>query len=591
MSYVVLRAIFLVSIAIHFLTGFLRGEDLDVKKLLPATTVVYVEVQPLGSVLEHTFIENLKGTAAFKKLWRSPNVLKMRAGLTLFEFSIGDSVDSLARNLAAGGLHLAVDKSTDGVVLLANTTSQEWLEEYLQKLAKLARDDAKSKKQPDPVREADYRGIHGYQFQKMIIGNMGSVLMVTNKEELGKNILDRHLDSKQDHLLSNPRFQKAWHEPQPEGKESESARMAKAFLDIDVLRQAGVAKDLLMEKAKEFPVELILGGVLASLPQTSFAVGELRMSEARLSTRLSIPYDRQWTQQTRTYFVGSEGDGYASNLVDGNELMASVIGYRDIAELWRRAGDLFDQKVNDQLAQADSTLTTLFSGKDFGTDILGAIEPQIQLIAAEQTFEKNSVPSIQLPSFGIVAKLKDPTMQKGLKRTFQSFIGFLNVAGSMEGNPQLDLESETMDAKQIHSAIYLQDSDKKYENGLPIQFNFSPTLAFDGDLVMITSTKALSKQAAKLTGQIGNDHESKSNDSKSNTVMNVDLRAVQRMLEANRQQMISQNMLEKGHTKSEAESEIDTLLQLLSLISKLSASLQFNEFVRLDANLDLNTGR
>jgi hypothetical protein len=227
---------------------------------------------------------------------------------------------------------------------------------------KLARDDATSKKQPDPILEADYRGIHGYEFQKMIVGNIGSILIVTNKGELGKSILDRHLDSKQDSLLDNQRFQKAWSEPLPSNHEVVSARMLKAFVDIDALRQAGIAKDLLREKNKEFPVELILGGVLASLSRTPFATGELRLSNTRLAAHMSSPYEKQWTQESRTFFVGPESNGYASNLVEGQGVMASVSAYRDIAELWRRAGDLFDQKVNDQLAQADSTLTTLFSG-------------------------------------------------------------------------------------------------------------------------------------------------------------------------------------------------------------------------------------
>ncbi len=584
MRFLLLRALQLLAFAILLPTEFLQAEDLDVKRMLPSSTVVYVEVQSLKSVLEHPFTKTLQGTPAFKKLWRSPNVMKLRGGLTLFELAIGDKVDQLVKNATANGFHLAVDKKTEGAVLLANTTSQEWIEDYLLKIAKLARADAKSKKQTDPIREADYRGIHGYEFQQLIIGNIGPILIVTNKSELGKSIIDRHLDSMDDSLFSKPHFRQAWEQRGLTRKDEESDGLARAFVDIDALRQAGVAKDLLMGKAKDFAGELILGGVLASLQKTSFATGELRTIENQLCAQLSIPYEKQWNEATRSFFVGPQSSGYAATLVDSAGMMASLNAYRNVSEMWCRAGDLFDQKVNDQLAQADNTLTTLFSGKDFGTDILGAIEPQIQLIASEQTFDKLNAPSIQLPSFGLVAKLKDPMMQKGLKRIFQSFIGFLNVAGAMEGNPQLDLESETIGGKQIYYATYLQDSDKKYENGLPIQFNFSPTLAFDGDLVMITSTNSLSKQM-KLNAT-PNDVDGP----RRNTVLSVDMRAILRTLLANRQQLISQNMLEKGHTKSEAEMEIETLLQLLALIRTFDASLQFNEYVNLSLNLDLETG-
>ncbi len=67
-------------------------------------------------------------------------------------------------------------------------------------------------------------------------------------------------------------------------------------------------------------------------------------------------------------------------------------------------------------------------------------------------------------------------MRRELKRTFQSLIGFLNIVGAMEGQPQLELMSETKSERdsQFYWAEYLLDTDKKYDNGLPIQFNFQP---------------------------------------------------------------------------------------------------------------------
>jgi len=563
------------------------ADDLDVRKLLPASTAVYVEAKSLESVLEHPFSKSLQESNAFKKLWRSPDVMKLRGGLTLFEFAVGDKVELVIKSLTANGLHLAVDKKTEGVVLVACTESQEWLDEYLQKLVKIARADAKSKNQPDPIREAEYRGIRGYEFQKMIVGSIGSMLIVTNKGELCKSVIDRHLDSKNDHLLSNPLFQLAWKSKTEPSLPNATQQVAKAFVDLDTLRQVGVAKDLLTGKAQDFAGELILGGVLASMQKTSFAIAELSLGETKLSMQVRVPHEQEWTGESRSFFVGPKGTGYASPLVEGSGMMASLIAYRNLSELWHRAGDLFDEKVNGELAQADNTLTTLFSGKDFGTDILGAIEPQIQLIASEQAFEPSNTPAIQLPSFGLVAKLKDPMMKKELKRTFQSFIGFLNVAGAMEGNPQLDLDSETIDGKQIYTAMYLRETDKKYDNGLPIQFNFSPSLAFEGNLVIVASTNALAKQAtSKSTKQ-----NEVIAEAKNNTALNVDFGALKHTLEANRLQLISQNMLEKGHSKLEAEKEIETLLGLLSLLRNGTAALKFDDHVRLRLDLEIHADR
>ena len=580
-------AIFLIIFVRPLPIRFAGADEPVVRKMLPATTAIYVEVKSLESVLEHPLSKTLQDSTAFKKLWRSPEVMKLRGGLVLFEFAIGDKVDSLAKNLTANGFHFAVDKTTEGAVLLACTESQEWIEEYLQKLVKLARADANSKNQPDPIREVEYRGIRAYEFQKVIVGSIGSILLVTNKKELGKSIIDRHLDSTDDHLLSNSLFQRAWtSNAQHELKNSEES-IVKAFIDLDTLRNAGVAKDLLMGKSWDFAGELILGGVLASIQKTSFAAGELFLAENKLSMQLRIPHLREWTEKSRTFFVGPMGNGHASSLIDSSGWMASLIAYRNLTELWLRAGDLFNEQVNDQLAQADNTLTTLFSGKDFGKDILGAIEPQIQLLVTEQKFEPSYAPAIQLPSVGLVAKLKDPRMKNELKRTFQSFIGFLNVTGAMQGNPQLDLDSESIEGKQIYTATYIREGDKQYENGLPIQFNFSPTLAFDGDLVFIASTNTLVKKVA-INSTKQNEAETLA---KNNTVLEVNFKSLQNVLEANRRQLVSQNMLEKGHSKSEAEKETDTWISLLSLLRTGTAVLRFDDHVHLKFELEINSDR
>ena len=67
------------------------ASELDARKLLPSSTVIYLEGKSLESVLEHPFARMIQTTKAFKKLWRSPDVMKVRGGLTLFEFAQNSS--------------------------------------------------------------------------------------------------------------------------------------------------------------------------------------------------------------------------------------------------------------------------------------------------------------------------------------------------------------------------------------------------------------------------------------------------------------------------------------------------------------------
>jgi hypothetical protein len=310
------------------------------------------------------------------------------------------------------------------------------------------------------------------------------------------------------------------------------------------------------------------------------------MEPTALNAEFTVPTEVEWFGEARQHYVGPKASGRALPPIELEGSIAALSTYRNISEMWLRAGDLFDQRVNDQLAQADNTLTTLFSGKDFGEDILGAMEPEIRMILTPQAGAAEGLaPAVKLPAFAMVAKLKQPeAMRKELKRIFQSFIGFLNVVGAMEGNPQLDLSSENKDSNPIHWAEYVADADRKYENGWPIQFNFSPAVAFSGDYVIISSTVDLARRLAECELNVG--PESKQSLGQANTVLEVDVQAVRDALELNRHALIAQNMLEKGHSRLEASKEIETLMSILELIDRARVDLTFSDLSSLQLRVD-----
>jgi hypothetical protein len=69
--------------------------------------------------------------------------------------------------------------------------------------------------------------------------------------------------------------------------------------------------------------------------------------------------------------------------------------------------------------------------------------------------------------------------------------------------------------------------------------------------------------------------------------MELDLAMIRDVLLDNRDQLITQNMLEKGHSKKEAQGEVDVLLGLMQLLGSASAQLSFDERVRLNIQVDL----
>ncbi len=565
----------------------LETKDNDPLSWMPASTLVYLKLEPIGSLLSHPLRTRIQSDETVQGLWKSEPLKELRGGIAVSELVLGAKIETLARDLTKFGAHLCINDQGE-MVLLARTRSERWLKDYVQKIVTLARGES-NKNKPGKVSETTYRGIRGYEVNKLIVAQMDDWLLVANKPEIAKATVDQMLDKNKESLDASLFYQRAKEfaerfDSNPKGS------IATVYLDMDNIRKAkaGWAKKIFSNKPREFVAELLFGGLLATLDQSPMTIGRLALNESGANMEFLSPSQPEWFAETREFYVGPNSKGVAERAWKIHQGLASLSTYRNLSELWLRAGDLFDQKVNDQLAQADNTLTTLFSGRDFGTDILGALEPQLQIVSASQSFPNALKPSIRLPSFALIGKLKEPeSMQRDLKRIFQSFVGFLNVAGAMEGQPQLDLESEIVGDAKIYWAEYVVDKDRKYENGLPVPFNFSPSVAFLGDRVVVSSTSALARQLISEMANPSSNHEPSLMSPQLNTSMELDLAMIRDVLLDNRDQLITQNMLEKGHSKKEAQGEVDVLLGLMQLLGSASAQLSFDERVRLNIQVDL----
>jgi hypothetical protein len=305
-----------------------------------------------------------------------------------------------------------------------------------------------------------------------------------------------------------------------------------------------------------------------------------------------LPFDRAWAGEPREHYFGPQGLGAAPPLPATGDLLLALSTYRDVSGMWLRAGDLFDEKINDGIAKADSNLTTLFGGKDFGEDILGALRPGLQIVASRQAFAAGQpVPAIKLPAFALLATLKDPVrMQPELRRTFQSLIGFLNVVGAMNGQPPLDQEMEKTANGQIIVAKYLPDAASKDSLAQRIHYNFSPTIAFEGERFLIASCESLARQMLSPVAALA--PSGIAPDRITNTNVSVHFQVLRDILADNQAQLVAQDMLREGHTKEEAEQAARTLFDLIGSLDDATLRLDSSaRDLRLEVRIALRQER
>ncbi len=545
--------------------------------LLPNTVVAYAEVANPNPVIDvllnHPLRERLEALSSIEMALKSPAATRLWSAVALFDAGMGQRWPKTLASLSHGGIYVAFDIETKGAVLLAKSNDRSTLERFRDTVLAAV----KANQPGRTIRVNDYRGMQAYGIQgDGRIALMDDWLLVTNKAQLGKLIADQFVDGKQECLATLPTFQQA-----QETRDAQTG--AWGFVNLDTLRSAGVARELYQGRSPNALVEMLLGGILGDLQTASFGTVALTVGEKKASFSVVMPHDSDAAHGSREYYFGADGSAVAPALLDvPNQIFAASL-HRDLSQMWLRADELLSEKGSDQLAKADSQLTTFFSGRDFGEDILGALESDIQLVVVRQSFaDRLPQPAIKLPAVALQFRMKSPEATgPDLRRTFQSFVGFFNVIGAMQGQPQLDLGMQTEQGFQLITASYIPEPDVREAQDAAINFNFSPTLALAGERVVLASTRELAMELIGTTATLPGSALPV------NSIANLEAQPLVEVLSDNQEQLIAENMIKEGHSHEEAASEIKALFELMGLFQNADMKLKVEGSV-LQFDVELN---
>lgn len=543
-------------------------------ELFPASTIAYAEAKDLPSAIElirnHPFKERVFALPAYDVAMKAGSLSQLTTGVAGFEAMMGMPWHEAIATLSDGGISIGLD-SSGAVTLLIKSSDEETLTKFRQLLlAFLPKEEGSSSAQ-----EVDYRGVNAYELRGVVLAQMDTFLMLTNRPEMGRTIVDQYIDRTPQSLATLPNFQKS-QQPLASKEPSGGLKLVSAYLDLNAVRASGIAKDLFEERIDNVVGEIVLGGVLTNLRHSPFVTVSVNLGETGIALRLASPHEQAW-ESPREYHFGEGEVATAPPLIELQNRLFAVSAHRDMSQMWLRNGDFLSAKAVDGMAKADAQFGVFFSGRDFGEDILGSFDSGIQMVGRVQDFgDRRPQPAIKLPEFALVFQMKDAEKtQPEMRRTFQSFIGFLNVTGSMEGRPQLDLGMETVKSDagdgQLYTATFVASQDERDSMAAPMQFNFSPTLAFAGDRIVFSSSIPLAKDL------VTSDANQDENAPPSNTAVAFNGETLKNILEENREQLVASNMLSKGHSKQEAEGEIGFLLELVGFLDSGQISLDFEE--------------
>lgn len=584
-----------------------RGADKSAAELLPASTLFYAEIdrpkEVIGLVLDHPLRKRLEQSPEYRKAFETPQFKEFEAVVKAVEQRSGVPWRRAIEVTAGGGLVVAVDARTQGLVVLSKSTDPTVTAQVRDALLSLAREDAQAKGNPDPVEVKEYRGLTAHKAGDSIFGTMGPWLLISNKQDLAKEVADVFLDGGKS-LADFGEFKEA-RASVAKGTEKPTAW---AYVRMEPIRLMNAGKAPFDKDARgdDPGVELLFGGLVAPLRNAPYATAALTLDRSRLKLAVSAPHDPKWVGAERSFFFapGGEGGGAAKPLRPKGTVL-SLSTYRDLSAWWQAGPDLVGEGAAAKMAQADSGLSAFLGGKSFGNDFLGALRPQIQFVVAQQDYSAAGVhaPTIRLPSFALVLRLKPNStaandVRKHLRVGFQSIVALANLDGASKGRPLLEMKTEHRGRCDIQYATFesadAATEDKPDDAKAPakqgvaagektgdandktkspemmkanadIHLNFSPALVMSPDHLILCSTRQVAEELADLASK---EEPGKVQTIAENTLIEVSPRPVAQLLKDNREQLIAQNMLEKGHSREQAEKEIDLFVSLVNGVTE-----------------------
>jgi hypothetical protein len=534
----------------------------DTARLAPDTTVLYSEVTRLDPLVDLALApatqRSLAGLEPYQKYLESKEYQRLMMGIGLLEARLGTDWRSLVRDLS-GGVSICFDPATQSGFVALRARQPGLLEKLHVALSDFVAAEAEKRGAPSPVKSEEYRGITGWSFGPQechII--LGDLLVISNKPDALKRVIDRHIDPLVPSLAGKPEFNEA------RGKRPADA-VAWSWADLAALRQDANIQKALSPPATNPPAELLFAGVGDALRQAVYATSTVQIEGQAVRLRTEVPFDASQRSSSRSWFYATAA-GDAAVSVPG--MIGSFAMFRDLAGLWAARDELFDEATAAKFAQNDSQLGLFFSGRDFGPEVLGELAAPLQFVVARQEFLAGQpVPALKLPAFALILKLKHPDdFAQELLLTYQKVIGFGNIIGGQQGQPQLLLGTEDYHGAAISKATYLA-SPKLDKQQAPVNYNFSPACVRVGDHFVFASTVGIARQvvdslqnaaAEPLTGNLS---------------LTIEAAPLAAILADNLELLITQNMLSDGHSRAEAEAALDTVLTIVRSFDRLAVRL------------------
>lgn len=547
-------------------------------------TIAYFEVAQPEALIDRIFVDNaaelLKAVPGLNKAFDGEQTRQVFGVVKHIAAALDTTPEQGLRDLLGGGVALSVEgaERPERVWLSIAPKDTAFLEKAHAKLIELARKDAEDKGKPDPVKEAEYKGVHGYSFSK---GEAHAIvdgrLVIANGADAIKTLVDRLRDPK---AVSKPLADDATFQARRAAVSKDAT--AWAYVRLDRLRAAD-PKQYAPEKLNTGT--LFIFGAWAKAARFGDWLGlDLTWTRDRLSANLALSKPEKGYDASFAGFLPESGQG-AREPLTVPRLIASGSLWRDMAAIWNALEEIFPPEQSQGFAKLDTFAGQFFGGRDFGTGVLGALGKHWQVVVARQESKSlDPTPDVILPAFALVVELngEDADFAVRLRSAFQSFVGLTNLNAGQAKAPPLLLDTEDFEGVTITTARFITPAELPKDEPVHQRHNFSPSAVQVGDRFIIGSSAGITRDLVKAIKAPAH------NGTGDTLIMKAEGGELGRLVDQDRERLVMRNTVEKGNSRERAESEVALLGKLAEYLGHGSLTAKdTSEGARFHLNFDL----
>jgi hypothetical protein len=552
---------------------------------LPGDAVAVVAILHPDRLLDQLYNprvqDYLKTVPAYRKAIEGKNFREIGSVVRVIASQLGTSWDKGLKDLTGGGalVVLQTPKGKAPVVSLVITARDPSLpERALAALLKVIRKDASEEGKRDPIRVADHRGVKIYNPADQPEAGLAIVdgkLVVSSSALAVRSIIDGLRPEKApsrknvgsgDAKVSGATLvdSKEWRSLSDSQKPD---TLAFGFVKLPELRKLDPKRFGPPERPDTGQV-FFFGSWLEAFRHASLLSARLDWGVHDLSATVELAQPAGSRAPKLKGYLPGPGNG-AAPVITPRGTIASLSLWRDWSAIWDARADLFTPEAVQNLAQLDTFAGQFFGGREFGADVLGALDPHWQFVIAQQDFDSmKPAPDVKLPAFAIVAELNAPEgdFAHRLKIAFQTLVAISNVDAVQKKAVPLELGSEDVEGITLATSTYVLPQAASAAKVTPQQrYNFSPSAASVGRYFILSSSRGLARKLIKqIKAQSASEHGALGGDE--TLVIDADGPELARLLELNRDRMAIQTMLSRGETKQKAQEQVDALLSFLRFL-------------------------